>query len=148
MSNTSSSVTGLRSTHRSRRHGAKHPPADFTNLSEVVTVGNGTATAYQAAAENALASPSLRTSVRFCHVAVPPPSDACVQGFIRTASRARSGDRHGLRGERAMGIFHSGESSAAGIQTRHRRQLSNPPSFLYRSELGVPTSVGRQRALR
>jgi len=119
-------------------------PADFTNLSEVVTVGNGTASAYQAAAENAARVAVAANLNAFLPCSSSAPSDSCVQGFIKNrVARAFRRPVTDTEMSALMGIFHSGESGAAGIRLVIEATLQSP-SFLYRSELGAPTPGGSQ----
>lgn len=116
-------------------------PADFTNLSEIVSVDGRAAAAYSTTAESA-----ARAAVRANLATFVPcgSSDSCVQSFIRNrVSRAFRRPVTDAEVTSLMGLYRMGAADdvATGLEMIIEATLQSP-SFLYRTEIGAPVAGG------
>jgi hypothetical protein len=119
-------------------------PADYTNLSEVVTVDARAATAYEAAARTAAGAAVATNLAVFLPCGTASPADTCVESFIRNrVARAFRRPLTDTEVQDLMGIYHAGlmDNPATGIRLIIEATLQ-APSFLYRTELGAPVAGG------
>jgi hypothetical protein len=114
---------------------------EYTNLSELTLVNNGTVAAYQAAAKDAARQ---AVTSHFGSFLSCGPTDACAEQFIRNRIARAFGRR--LDGPEVAGyldLFHKGleDSPEVGVRLMIEAALQSP-SFIYRTELGAPTQGG------
>jgi hypothetical protein len=123
-------------------------PADFTNLSEVVSVDNRAAAAYSSMAKTAaLAAVTANLGV-FLPCGASNPSDACVESFIRQrVGRAFRRPVTDAEVTSLMALYRMGASddAATGIALIIEAALQSP-SFLYRTEIGAGVAGGQTAA--
>ncbi len=117
-------------------------PADYTNLSEVLTIDSRAAAAYSNAAEvAALAAVTANLGVFLpCGM-----SDGCVTTFIKSrVSRAFRRPLAGTEVQDLLALYHNGlatDGPATGVRLVIEATLQSP-SFLYRTEMGAPVAGG------
>jgi Protein of unknown function (DUF1592)/Protein of unknown function (DUF1588)/Protein of unknown function (DUF1595)/Protein of unknown function (DUF1587) len=116
-------------------------PADFTNLSEVVSVDSRAAAAYSTTARTAALAAVTANLATFLPCG---GSDACVESFIHNRV-ARAFRRPVTDTEVAslMSLYHMGATDdvATGLGLVIQATLQSP-SFLYRTEIGAPIAGG------
>jgi hypothetical protein len=115
--------------------------AEFTNLSELSPVNNNSVAAYQTAAKEIARQAVISHFDTFMACGT---TDACVQQFVRNRVARAFGRR--LDDAEVAGyvdLFHVGltESPQVGVRLMIEATLQSP-SFLYRTELGIPTPGG------
>ena len=116
-------------------------PADFTNLSEIVSIDSRAAAAYSTTAKTAALAAVTANLGTFLPCGA---SDACVQSFIRNrVSRAFRRPVTDTEVASLMSLYHMGATDdvATGVGLVIEAALQSP-SFLYRTELGAPVAGG------
>ncbi|HEY2899794.1 MAG TPA: DUF1592 domain-containing protein, partial [Polyangia bacterium] len=119
-------------------------PADFTNLSEVVSIDSRAAAAYAATAKTASLAAVKVNLGTFLPCGASSPSDSCVQSFIRNrVSRAFRRPVTDSEVDSLMALYHLGATDdvATGVGVIIEATLQSP-SFLYRTEIGAPAAGG------
>jgi hypothetical protein len=116
---------------------------EFTNLSELSVANPPTVFSYQVAARQAAeqATASHLTTFLPCG---NPPSDACVEQFIRNrVARAFGRPLVDAEVQGLMAVYRAGamDGPAVGVKLVIEATLQ-APSFIYRSELGAPVTGG------
>ena len=119
-------------------------PADFTNLSEIVSIDSRAAGAYATTARTAALAAAKANLGTFLPCGAGSPSDGCVQSFIRNRV-SRAFRRPVTDGEvtSLMALYHMGAADdvATGVGLIIEATLQSP-SFLYRTEIGAPVAGG------